>query len=418
MTPQHAGLSVRPLAAEEWEHWYRQLEIAFGGAEEEPEEKALWRGLTEVERSLAICAGEEAVGGGGAFSFRMAVPGGAVVPAAGVTMVGVLPTHRRRGALTALMRRQLDDIRARGEEAVAVLTASEPPIYGRFGYGAGTRRMTVTLPRGRVTVHTPAGPAVRLRLADPAEALPACEELYAQLVPLRPGMLERRPGWEQLVLLDAPGSRGGFSALQCVLAEDAADGRLLGYARYAVKSEWDDAGPSGVVRVRDVEALDPSVYARLWSYLLDLDLTSKVTVRSRPSDDPVLHLVSDPRRIEPKLLDGLFVRLVDVAAALEQRGYGDPLDVVLEVTDAFCPWNTGRWRLSSGGPGKGASCVRTADPADLRLDVRELGSAYLGGTTLAALARAGLVEEVRAGALREASRAFASDLAPWLPHGF
>ncbi|MER8186311.1 GNAT family N-acetyltransferase [Kitasatospora sp. NPDC094015] len=411
------ALTVRPLAAAEWETWYRGLEIAFGGEEEPPEERALWQELTEIDRSLAICDGSEIVGGGSAFSFRMSVPGGAVLPAAGVTMVGVLPTHRRRGALTALMRHQLDGIRARGE-ALAVLTASEPAIYGRFGYGLGTWRMAVTVPSTRVTVPALPGPPLRLRLADPVASGPECERLYAALVPRRPGMLERRPGWEKLPLLDAPGARDGASPLQCVLAEEQDTGRLVGYARYAVKADWVRNNAAGTVRVRDLEALSPQVCAALWSYLLELDLTEQVHAGNRPVDDPLLHLVSDPRRVEPRLQDSLFVRLVDVAAALAGRGYPGPVELVLELTDGFCPWNAGRWRLRSDGPGKGASCDRTDRPAELALDVRALGSAYLGGVTLAALGAAGQVREVREGALAEASRAFASEPAPWLPHGF
>ncbi|MEU9131019.1 GNAT family N-acetyltransferase [Kitasatospora sp. NPDC048540] len=411
------ALTVRPLVAGEWDTWYRGLEIAFGGEEEPPEERALWRELTEVDRSLAVCDGTAIVGGASAFSFAMAVPGGAVLPAAGVTMVGVLPTHRRRGALTALMRRQLGDVRARGE-ALAVLTASEPAIYGRFGYGLGSWRMAVTLPSAKVSVPALPGPALRLRLADPVVASAACEELYARLVPGRPGLLERRPGWQQLPLLDAPAARDGASPLQCVLVEERDGGRLLGYARYAVKGEWAGNNAAGTVRVRDVEALTPQVYAALWSYLLELDLTERVVARNRPVDDPLLYLVSDPRRLEPQLEDSLFVRLVEVGAALGQRGYALPVDLVLAVTDDFCPWNAGSWRLRSEGPGKGADCARTDRPADLALDVRALGSAYLGGVTLAALAAAGRVTELREGALAEASRAFAGELAPWLPHGF
>ncbi|MDH6578674.1 GNAT family N-acetyltransferase [Kitasatospora sp. MAP5-34] len=410
--------TIRTLNPAEWDTWYRALEIAFGGREEEPEERGLWRELSDVDRALAAWDGPAVVGGAGAFSFGMAVPGGAVLPTAGVTMVGVLPTHRRRGLLTALMSRQLDDIHERGE-ALAVLTASEPAIYGRYGYGLGTWRLSLTIPRGKVRVHSPGDAAVRLRLADPAESSPACERLYASRVPLRPGMLERRPGWERLPLLDAPGSRGGYSPLQCVLAQDRESGRLLGYARYAANVAWGPTDiPGGTVKVRDVEAESPQVYAALWSFLLDLDLTETVTIRSRPVDDPLLHLVSDPRRLEPRLSDSLFVRLVDVGAALRERGYAAPVEVVLDVTDEFCPWNTGRWKLHSGGPGKGASCERTAESAELALNVRTLGSAYLGGTTLAALAAAGRVTELRQGALAEASRAFASDIAPWLPHGF
>ncbi|MFJ8041601.1 GNAT family N-acetyltransferase [Kitasatospora sp. NPDC096147] len=410
-------LTFRPLAAEEWDRWYRNLEVAFGGSEDFPADRALWRALTELDRSVGVWDGDLPVGGASAFSFRLAVPGGAVVPAAGVTMVGVLPTHRRRGVLSRLMRDQLDEVRRRGE-ALAVLTASEAAIYGRFGYGLGTWRMGVTVPR-RVKVRVPVDRAVRLRLVPPASVLAACEELYAELVPGRPGMLARQPGWEQQPLKDDPAGRDGASPLQCVVAEDRESGQLLGYARYAVAMEWNASDiADGTVRVRDVEARTPAVYAALWQFLLDQDLTGRVRVRNRPVDDPLLHLVDDPRRLEPQLVDSMYVRLVELGAALEQRAYASAVDLVLEVSDAFCPWNAGRWRLHSDGPGKAASCVRTEDPADLALDVRELGAAYLGGVRLSALAAAGLVTELRDGALTEATRAFASDVAPWLPHGF
>ncbi len=412
------ALDLRPLAEAEWAAWYRALEVAFGGEEESPEERALWRELTEFDRSLGVWDGAVPVGTAGAFSFRMAVPGGSLVPTAGVTMVGVLPTHRRRGVLTALMRRQLDEIHERGE-ALAVLTASEPAIYGRYGYGLGTWKLGVRIQRSRVRVRRGAEDGrLRLRLADPAEALPACEELYARLVPGRPGLLARRKGWEALALLDPASAREGRSALQCLLAEDRESGELLGYARYAVKGEWRHTGPAGTVLVRNAAAATPEAYAALWGFLLDLDLTDTISAESLPVDDPLLHLVSDPRRLEAKLSDALFVRLVDVGDALSEREYAAPLDLVLEVADEFCPWNTGRWRLRSRGPGHGASCEPTEDPAELSLDVRELGSVYLGGSRLAALARAGLVAEPRSGALTEASRAFGWDVAPWLPHGF
>ncbi|MFI1521206.1 GNAT family N-acetyltransferase [Kitasatospora cineracea] len=417
MTIRHPDLTVRPLRAEEWESWYRTIDVAFGGVEEAPEARALWRELTEVERSLAVCEGGRTVGGAGAFSFRLAVPGGAVVPAAGVTMVGVLPTHRRRGALTALMRRQLDDVRAAGEP-VAVLTASEPVIYGRFGYGPGSRKTVVSALRGKVRVHTPErrGGLV-LRLADPVAELARCEELYGRLATGRPGTLVRRPGWEKLPVLDPPADRNGYSPLQCVLAEDPDGGELLGYARYAVKPEWNERGAAGVVRVRAVQAEQPWVYARLWEFLLDLDLTERVEAYNLPVDDALLHLVSDVRHLAPRIVDGLFVRLVNLPAALEARGYPAAVDVVLEVTDAFCPWNAGRWRLTAA-PGGPVTCVRTDAAAELELDVRELGAVYLGGGSLAALAAAGLVRELRPGALAPAAAAFRSGLEPWLPHGF
>ncbi|WP_326590732.1 GNAT family N-acetyltransferase [Streptomyces sp. NBC_01294] len=410
------ALEMRVLQADEWDVWYDHLELAFGGVPETPQERKLYKSLTEPERSLGVWDGDTCVGSAGSFDFRLSVPGGAVVPAAGVTMVGVSPTHRRRGVLRSLMRRQLDDIRA-GGEPLAVLTASDPAIYGRFGYGIGTYALSLDMDTTRIRLSVPPGTdGVRLRLVDPQQALADCERVYAALLPGRPGMPARRPGWERMPLLDAPGMRNGGSPLKCVVAERE-DGEVVGYARYRVKPDWDFTGSDGKVEVNDLDALDPAACAALWRYLFEIDLTWTVRASRRPVDDPVLHLVSDVRRSRPRTRDSLYVRLVDLPAALEARTYGAPADVVLEVEDAFCPWNAGRWRLVADGKGV-ARCTRTGEPADLELSVRELGSAYLGGITLTSLAAAGLVRELRAGALTEASRAFAGDVAPWLPHGF
>ncbi|MFE2421022.1 GNAT family N-acetyltransferase [Streptomyces hokutonensis] len=405
---------LRVLRRDEWNTWYDTLITAFGGTPESPEERELWDGLTEVDRSLGIWDGDACVGTAGAFSFRVTVPGGASVPAAGITMVSVAATHRRRGLLTSMMRRQLDDVRSWGEP-LAVLTASEPAIYGRFGYGIATLRGSAEIDTARVRLTVPPGTDdVRLRYADPGAVREQCEAVYARQVAGRPGMLARRPGWENLPLLDPESERAGASPLQCVVAER--EGEVVGYARYFVKPEWDDSVPKGEVRLRDLAALDPASYAALWRFLFGIDLTSKLTVRSRPVDDSWQHLVSDLRRCALRQQDSLHVRLVDLGAALEARTYQTPVDVVLEVEDVFCPWNEGRWRLV--GDAKGASCKRTEESADLALSVRELGSAYLGGFSLASLAGAGRVRELRAGALAEASLAFGSAVAPWLPHGF
>jgi len=405
---------VRVLQQIDWDVWYDNLVRAFGGVPESSEERGLYNALTEYDRSLGVWDDEQIVGTASAFSFRVTVPGGASVPAAGITMVSVAATHRRRGVLTTMMRRQLDDIRA-GGEPLAVLTASEPAIYGRFGYGIGTQQLNAEIDTSRVRLSVPPGTDdVRLRYAAPADVLDACEAVYARLVPGRPGMLARLSGWERLGLLDPEGERDGASPLQCVVAER--DGEIVGYTRFRVKPEWGPAGHNGVVILLDQEGLDPAARAALWRFLFGLDLTSTLRTRARPVDEDVLHLVSDIRRCNLRLKDSLHVRLVDVGAALEARTYQTPVDVVFEVEDAFCPWNEGRWRLT--GDAKGASCVRTKDAADLALSVRELGAAYLGGVSLASLATAGRVRELRQGALAEASVAFSSAIAPWLPHGF
>ncbi|WP_433450333.1 GNAT family N-acetyltransferase [Streptomyces sp. CA-142005] len=405
---------LRVLRESDWDRWYDVLYRAFGASAAPPEERELDKSLTEFDRSLAAWDGDTIVGTTGAFSFRMTVPGGAAVPAAGVTMVSVAATHRRRGVLTSMMRRQLDDVRALGEP-VAVLTASEPAIYGRFGYAAATFRTAAEIDTSRVTLSLPPGvDDVRLRYAAPADVLGACEAVYAALVPLRPGMLARRPGWERLGLLDPESERGGASALQCAVAER--DGEVTGYVRFSTKIGWGESGHDGTVQLKDLAALDPVTEAALWRFLFGIDLMTTLSVRSRPLDDAWRYLVSDPRRCRPRLKDDAYVRLVDVGAALSARTYQASVDVVLEVEDAFCPWNAGRWRLT--GDPKGASCERTADAADLSLSVRELGASYLGGVTLLSLAAAGRVRELRPGALTEASVAFGSPVAPWLPHGF
>ncbi|WP_407110312.1 GNAT family N-acetyltransferase [Streptomyces sp. DSM 116494] len=405
---------LRALKPEEWDKVYANLIRAFGGPPEAAEERELWNALSEFDRFLGAWDGDECVGSAGAFSFRLTVPGGASVPAAGVTMVGVAATHRRRGVLTSMMRRQLDDVRSWGEP-LAVLTASEPAIYGRFGYGAATFQTDAEIDTARAGLSVPPGTDdVRLRYAEPADVLDACEAVYARRVPERPGMLARGPGWERLGVLDPESERGGASPLQCVVAER--DGGTVGYARFRVKPSWGPGGPDGEVLLSALEALDPAAEAALWRFLFDIDLTSRVVARGRPVDESWQFLVSDIRRCGPRLRDALYVRLVDVGAALRQRTYQAPVDVVFEVEDAFCPWNAGRWRLT--GDPKGASCGRTEDAADLTLSVRELGAAYLGGVSLTALAAAGRVREVRHGALAEASLAFGTSRAPWLPHGF
>ncbi|MFE9673339.1 GNAT family N-acetyltransferase [Streptomyces sp. NPDC006259] len=410
-----AATELRPLRRDDWDDWFDTLIRAFGGVDESAEERALWRDLTPCERSIGAWDGDELVGTAGAFDFRLTVPGGASVPTAGVTMVGVAATHRRRGVLTSMMRRQLDDVRAWGEP-LAVLTASEPAIYGRFGYAAATFGLHAEIDTSRVRLSVPAGTDdVRLRYADPGASLDVCEAVYARTVPLRAGMLARRPGWERLGVLDPESDRGGASPLQCVLAERG--GKVTGYVRFRVRPRWTESGHNGEVQLADLSAVDEVSEAALWRFLFGIDLTTSLKVRGRPLDEAWRHLVSDVRRCDLRVRDALYVRLVDVGAALEARTYQAPVDVVLEVEDAFCPWNAGRWRLS--GDAKGATCSRTTDAADLSLSVRELGAAYLGGVSLGSLARAGRVREARPGALTEASVGFgASGGEPWLPHGF
>ncbi|ARQ70666.1 GNAT family N-acetyltransferase [Streptomyces marincola] len=405
---------LRVLTEPDWKAWLDALEWAFGGLHDAPEEQQLWRDLLDFDRSFGLWDGDRPVGTFGTLAMEVTVPGGTALAAAGVTTVSVAATHRRRGVLRSMMRRALDTYRESGEP-LAILTASEPAIYGRFGFGAATQSLAADIEIHRVGLDLPAGvDDIALSVAEPAAVAGRCEELYARLARTRPGMFPRQPGWERLPLLDPPQDRAGASEQRYVLAER--DGELAGYARYALKPEWEAAGAKGTVIVRDLEAADPAAYGALLRYLSGIDLMSTLSLANRPVDDAFLHMVSDVRRARTRVQDRLYLRPMDVGAALAGRTYATEVDVVLDVSDASCPWNEGRWRLS-GGP-KGAVCEPTADAADLALPVAALGAAYLGGTSLAALAAAGRVEELRPGALARAATAFTSPLAPWMPHGF
>jgi predicted acetyltransferase len=346
-------------------------------------------------------------------SVRMPVPGGSVAAGA-LTWVGVHPAHRRRGVLTAMMRRQLDDVRERGEP-VSALWAAEPAIYGRFGYGLATRSLSLTLPRGAAMRDVPGCEDLhvtfeRLDQDRHTELLAACYEAARQS---RPGWVSRpRAAHWRAVLDDQAPLRRGTESLRVLLArEGGPDGDLRGYALFRRAVAWQDSGPDGTVKVQAMVARDAATARAVWGRLADLDLMSRVTTDARPPDDPLVHLLVDVRAAAPRTSDGLWLRVVDVPGALAARRYTCPVDVVLDVRDAFCPWNEGRWRLT-GGP-DGATCTRSDDDADLALDVRDLGAAYLGGESLSALAAAGLVTERHAGAVDPAARAFAWHVAPY-----
>jgi predicted acetyltransferase len=396
---------IRVATEADWPDWVWVNDQSFG-VTNSPGDNTRERAVHEFDRSLGAYDGDTLVGTTAIYSLRMSLPGG-VHPVAGVTWVGVLPSYRRRGVLTALMRAQLDDLHERGAEPVAALWASEPAIYGRFGYGAASRHLALTIPRGDVLAPAAADPSLVLRLARDG-GLTDVESVRRRVVPRRPGLFEHDERWAARAAGDPPEHRRGASELRCVLACDE-DG-VRGYARYATRTRWELGVPKGVAVLRDLQALDPAAYSALWRFVTDLDLTTALEVRHRPVDDPLLELLVGVSAARPTVGDGLFVRLVDLDRALARRTYSAPVDVVLEVTDRFCPWNAGRWRLE--GDPSGARCTPTEDPPDLSLTSTDLGAVYLGGGSLQRLALAGRVREVRHGALAPASAAFRHDPAP------
>lgn len=406
-------LTLRPVTADEFPSYFDTMCAAFG---DDPRRDALeqLRAITELDRTLAAYEGDRIVATAGAHSFTLTVPGPEQLPAAGVTQVGVLPTHRRRGILSTLMRRQLDDVAARGEP-LAVLLCSESSIYGRYGYGPATYDVQVEIERAHARFTGLDGTPGRLRLVGADEAgklLPGCYDAVRHRMV---GAVTRsEPYWREL-LRDPEFDRDGWGRRFDVIHERA-PGDVDGFVTYRMKLDAADGLTRTVLEVRELYAADEQVRAALWRYVLDVDLVWTIMARV-PLDEPLRWWLADSRRLrQTALSDRLWVRVLDVPAALAGRRYGQDDRLVIEVDDAFRPGDGGTFELR-GGP-DGAECRRVDGDADLRLGSSELGSVYLGGVRFGVLARAGRVRELTQGAVARADRMFGVDPAPYCSTDF
>jgi predicted acetyltransferase len=396
-------VEIRQAKADELRSGIAPVSHYFGSEPAEENVRRFERVLRPERMHLAEEDGQ-IVGGASAFEFQFTVPG-AIVPAAGVTIVGVLPTHRRQGILTQLMRAQLDDIHER-EEPVACLWASEETIYGRFGYGMAALCGEIELQRVYGKFRKPPEHGGSFRLLSYEEALEAIPPVYARVAAETPGMFARpREWWEARALHDSEARRDGAGEMVRVVLER--DGEGIAYAIYRLKMDFEAGSSTGEVRVLEAMGLDGEATAGIWRFLLDTDWMESVTAELLPVDHPLFLLLEHPRRMRFRLGDSLWLRLVDVGAALAARSLDG--DVVIEVGDAFCSWNDGRYSLDG---------AKTMESPDLRLDVSDLASVYLGAFTFAQLGRASRVEELTDGAIARADAAFRTDRAPWCPEIF
>lgn len=448
--PHLADLTLRTLTADRFEEFHR---AAGRGFQEEtpPEHVPVERAVTDPGRFFGFTADGRWISTFGSVKRMLTVPGGAAVLMSGVTAVTVHSAYRRRGLLRASMAREFELARSRGE-VVAGLYAAESGIYGRFGYGNAASWQRLSGRTGALALR----PDVAARLdaaggsvgeVDRVDFVRLVAGLHDRLTKLRPGSLDRPELWWTAKLSDPPAWRNGGTALRFVISFDAA-GRVDGHATYRVKGGDDEAGnPAGEALIGELEADSPVGYARLWRYLANLDLVRTFSMRRAALDDPLRLLVADPRAIANRQFDGLYVRLLDIAAGLAARRYAAQLDAVIEVRDDVLPDQAGRYRVRTvaagsavGRSGLGvaqnagaehaaenadsraeeglpiglaADVARVDAPPDLSLAVRDLGAAYLGETSLGSLHGAGLVEEHRPGAVAEAAAAFGWPIAPF-----
>ncbi|MGW6535158.1 GNAT family N-acetyltransferase [Streptomyces sp. NPDC055051] len=410
-------MEIRPTTDEDRAVFVDTMLSAFGLFAEEPRANGggVWWSALEMDRNLmALAPDGRPVGTAGAYTFELTLPGETVVPVSGVTAVGVVPTHRRQGVLSALMRRQLADLRARGE-VLSVLLASEAVIYRRFGYGPATSTGRLTVPRHLGAFARPraggavSGPAARdagsVELLRRADCGPLLEEVYDRYRRSRPGALSRPHRWWAL----GAGQPPVGSPPRHVAVHRDAEGSPDGYASYSVDS--------GTLTVDEIVTGDDEVFAALAGFALAHDLVTEVVLKHVPVDHPLRHRFADYRAAEASHdTDWLWVRLLDVPRALTARGgWLTDGELVLDVEDEFLG-ERGR-HLLTVRDGK-ADCVPTDRDPDLTLDVSDLGSVYLGGTAPSTLVRAGHVRAHHPDAAARADALFRTDRPPHCLHWF
>ncbi|HEX6230255.1 MAG TPA: GNAT family N-acetyltransferase [Actinomycetota bacterium] len=404
-------LRIRTISEDEFAHYARALGSAFSEVLSD-EELARERRLAELDRCFAAFDGDDIVGTAAAITMPMAVPGW-VLDVGYVTAVGVRPTHRRRGINTELMRRQLEDAHERGE-AVAVLYASEGQIYGRYGYGLATLGLSIDVESGRSAFVRGYEPSGSTRFVEGEGAVGEVLAVHEAAWSSRPGMVKLDAVRLDYLLHEHGPDRDAPRFFVVHRGDRGPDG----YAIYRVRHDWEGGVPRSVLTVLDLQAVTTGGHADLWRFVFDVDLTERVQAWSRPVDEPLVHLLREPRRLRATLRDDLWLRPVDVAAALGSRAYAVAGRLVLEIRDPFCPWNDGRVAVEAVAGGERGGAGRTTEEPDLVCTVNEVGAAFLGGTSFRQLHRAGRVEERSPGALARADAMFGWDPAPWCPYPF
>ena len=391
---------IRPVHDDEYEALARAMSLGFGPGWSESI-TAMWRRPLEPDRTIAVLEDGQIVGGAAAYSLTMTVPGGEL-PTSALDNVSVQPTHRRMGGLKGMMEHLLSDMHERGEP-LSSLRASETTIYGRYGYGVATLAEHWSIEGRHPAFRRPVEYPGRLRFLTKEEARQAIPGIVERACSSRPGYTNTKDGLWDAIFADPELWRRGASAMLYVVYEE--DGRSDGYVAYRLKD--------GKVVVDKLISATDDAHAALWGYCFGVDLMTGVEAGSRPVDDPLPWMLADRRVLKRSVQDQMWLRLVDVRAALAGRRYSEEGRLVLDVKDESCPWNQRRLELD-GGP-DGAECKASSAAPDLSLQASTLSTAYLGAVPMSTLAHAGMVEEYTAGALARADRMLSTEVQPWWP---
>lgn len=401
---------IRPITSDELRPFSQVWERAFNFDEKDEELEALKKTF-EFDRSIVALDGDRFVGTGGAYTFDLTTPGGQVVTG-GLTAIAVLPTHRRRGILTDIIRYHFDEVRSR-QEPLSVLRASESTIYSRYGYGVATVDASFEIDRRHAAFASEPTASGTVRLVEKDEARRVMPGIYARVGATWPGFLSRSGDEWDLRILDLEHWRDGMTANRYVVYEE--DGGVLGYVRYRVREKWEQGHAKGELRASELMAVTSAAEAALWSYLFSVDLIQDIKSNTRPNEELLSVLLADPRRMKTKDSDGLWARLLDIPAALAGRRYPVEGHLVFEVVDPFMPDVGGVFDLV-GGP-DGAECRRSTATPELTFDISGLSARYLGDGSFRLLHEAGRVTGEQE-AVRKADLMFGWHRRPWCPHYF
>ncbi len=382
------------------------IRTAFG-LQFDADRAARMQHIPEMAHRIGAYDGDHLVGTAAGFLFEMTTPGGKV-PVSGLTMVAVLPTHRRQGILTKLIHRHFEESITAGLP-ISALWASEAQIYGRFGYGMATQAMAISIERDRAGFKRAAPAGGTLRLLGEKDAAEVFPPIYDRVRTETPGMLSRSAEWWHARRIGDFDTTG--SPMQRVLLTVA--GEPQGYAIYRMEGRVSGPGIMSLdLAVTEAVAVSPQATAMLWRYLFDIDLVRNIKCASLPPGHPLVTLVAENRRLRTQVEDAVWVRLLHVEAALQRRSFPKELSLTFEVVDSMYPSNTGIYSIQNGH-------AKRADGApELRMDIASLSSLYLGGVGCRQLADAGDIEELMEAAVHRAELLFRSPRAPWCPEIF
>lgn len=398
-------VTVRPIDPEEMDEFVRVVALCLNMSPEPI------RASMQPEFTLCAFEDDKLATAYAAWPFTMRI-NGAPVPIAGVTTVGTLPVFRLRGNLRRIMQTDFQRLYEREGPPLAVLYASQAAIYQRYGYGIVSTHISYRVePRYLTFAHgVPIRGSLRESGRDEAALL---NDVFRRYRDPRNGVIHRsRPLWAANQFADPP----EHHELSVVVYEE--DGQALGYVIYTTgPGSYPPPGVGGVLNVREVVWLTPAAYIALWRHIAGFELMREVIWRSAPSDDPLPHLLLEPRMLQATARDGILARIVDLPRTLASRTYATEAVLTFEVQDELCPWNAGRWRMETGADGA-ARVARTTENPQVTMPVSTLAMLLFGQISAGEAARMGRLDAHDEPALDAWDAVFRTRYRPFCPDQF